>query len=654
MKSCLTPMFVLLIASVAFPQSPPIFQDDLLDHLVGKWDATGTVHDRPSRQTFEVDWVLNHQFLRIHEKSVENIAGRNVPFEAMLFIGYDKTSKRYVLHSMSVFGGGRPGELAYGQRSGNEIKFDEEFAGRRGHGRFIWQPESKTWHYVTGVENANGELQTAVDLKLTPAVDKGFTALPPGEATDMFLRAERALIEADFDEAKRAAERAIELAPDYPPVYGLYRDALNAQPRLLPAFEHAERERLVHTLRRVRRAQAAARYKELAGAEPDRAAYWYALVWLSPDTPERKAAAERLLRLEPTSPWAYHASGLAALVMNDPKLAASNLEKAHAMAPGEPSITRSLIFLYSDTPGREADARKLLEELIKAAPGRYDTYMALGPLVLGASDPEKTALAKRYTDMFPQDRHAHLMYGFQLAALAAKDKAAAAARAREAIASLPGPRFAEGRAYLFERYVLQPTIGQGEAAVGKLAAEVLASKETSPQVFLALGRAYTAETAGHALALRLLTRGYENWQSLSGPARTGDDLRLEIGRVHLRLGDAARAAEFLGAVTSDDLVPEVAFDLGRAHTKLGDSAKAFDAFARAVAAEPSPERVTALSAAARAASRTAAEASAAVWAIRDTTAKPASPFTYAALDGKQVSLADYRGKVVLLTFWFPS
>lgn len=172
MKSCLTLIFVLLFASVAFPQNVrqmPTFQDDLLDPLVGKWDATGTVHGRPSRQTFEAEWVLNHQFLRIHEKSVENVAGTNVPFEALLFIGYDKTSKRYVLHSMNVFGGGRAGEFVYGQRSGNEIKFEANFAGRQGYARFIWQPESKTWHYVNGVENAKGESGVTVDLKLMPA-----------------------------------------------------------------------------------------------------------------------------------------------------------------------------------------------------------------------------------------------------------------------------------------------------------------------------------------------------------------------------------------------------------------------------------------------------------------------------------------------------
>ena len=172
MKSCLNLIFVLLIAAVAFPQNPiniPVFQDDLLDHLVGKWDKTGTVHGRPSKQTFEADWVLNHQFVRIYEKTEEGFAGTNIPFEALHFIGYDKSDKRYVLHSMSAWGGGsRNGSFVYGQRSGNEIKFEVIVEWRlAGHVRFIWQPESRTWHYVTGQDNA-----VSVDLKSMPAGPK--------------------------------------------------------------------------------------------------------------------------------------------------------------------------------------------------------------------------------------------------------------------------------------------------------------------------------------------------------------------------------------------------------------------------------------------------------------------------------------------------
>jgi thiol-disulfide isomerase/thioredoxin len=44
-----------------------------------------------------------------------------------------------------------------------------------------------------------------------------------------------------------------------------------------------------------------------------------------------------------------------------------------------------------------------------------------------------------------------------------------------------------------------------------------------------------------------------------------------------------------------------------------------------------------------------------VWSARRTSAKPATPFSLESfLDGKKVSLDDYKGKVVLLDFWFPN
>lgn len=89
--------------------------------------------------------MLNHQFLRIHEKSVENVAGTRVPYEALYFIGYDIPQDRYVAHLVSVFGGQESEVLGFGQRSGGQIKlvFDNPGA------RIIWLPESKTWHILT-------------------------------------------------------------------------------------------------------------------------------------------------------------------------------------------------------------------------------------------------------------------------------------------------------------------------------------------------------------------------------------------------------------------------------------------------------------------------------------------------------------------------
>jgi hypothetical protein len=174
-KFCWTLLYVLLIASLAATQDQPLatsnstFQDELLDHLVGKWTITGTVHGAQSKQTIEAEWVLNHQFLRVYEKSVENVAGTNAPYEGVFFIGYDDTSKRYVAHLMNVFGGRESEGLGYGQRDGNEIKLIFKNSEGSVVSRFIWDPESKTWRILSFPENAKGKVEPILDLTAMPS-----------------------------------------------------------------------------------------------------------------------------------------------------------------------------------------------------------------------------------------------------------------------------------------------------------------------------------------------------------------------------------------------------------------------------------------------------------------------------------------------------
>ena len=165
------------------PDSPyAALQDDLLDHFVGKWIVNGTTHRRPTSSTYQVDWVLNHQFLRIGQKSSENAFGANVPYESIMMVGYDATSGTYVLHLMNVRGGRDARGIAFGRRTVNEISFAYyDIAPPRVNGaaptianaaprpgvRFTWEPDSKSWRLVFGSQNAEGEWQTVTDLKAT-------------------------------------------------------------------------------------------------------------------------------------------------------------------------------------------------------------------------------------------------------------------------------------------------------------------------------------------------------------------------------------------------------------------------------------------------------------------------------------------------------
>jgi len=73
-----------------------------------------------------------------------------------------------------------------------------------------------------------------------------------------------------------------------------------------------------------------------------------------------------------------------------------------------------------------------------------------------------------------------------------------------------------------------------------------------------------------------------------------------------------------------------------------------------VAAAPDDRVQAALEKYGTALQKTRQEIDADIWRIRDATATPATPFQLTnAGTGKPVQLSDYRGRVVLLAFWFP-
>lgn len=469
-------------------------------------------------------------------------------------------------------------------------------------------------------------------LAATPCVfAKGFVERPPGDVLEVYARAQRAFTADDVDTAKREIERVVERAPDFAPAYALYKDVLNATGT---------------------RAEVGKKYLELAKGNPDRAAYWYAYARVGLDQGEREAAVEKLAALEPESAWTQVGRGLICELKNEPANAAGFYAKAHALEPAEPSITSALAGVLVQID-RKADAAKLLSELVASSPASYWTEETFAPVVNGATGAEQLALSRRYLELFPQGRYAVWMHTNELDDLASCNKTAAEARAREVLRLLAAPRYARGRGDIFQQFVLANAVEKGQTAIDALSTELLASKESSPQVYLAIAEYYAGAHADQQMARRLLARGYESALAIKAPTEVVDDLRVGLGRTETRLGEPKAAVEYLAAVTSERQAATAAAMLGEAYVKLGDSAKAFDAYVRAVAAEPTPERSKALADVAKALGRTDADTKAAVWAARDTFAKPAAEFTLPALDGTATSLASYRGKVVLLNFWFP-
>ncbi|MFI5114016.1 MAG: hypothetical protein ACHP7J_02645 [Terriglobales bacterium] len=163
-------LVVLLVALSSVPsiaQASAEWRDDLADHLTGNWKIEGQVLGRDAHHEVSAEWALNHQFLRIHEKTAATAPASENRYEAFWFLGYDPVSDRYVLHLLDVFGGRFSETLGYGTRNGNEIRFVFEYPDGPFHTAFRWLPEKSTWQWLLEQKDKDGKWTTFADFKLT-------------------------------------------------------------------------------------------------------------------------------------------------------------------------------------------------------------------------------------------------------------------------------------------------------------------------------------------------------------------------------------------------------------------------------------------------------------------------------------------------------
>jgi hypothetical protein len=85
----------------------------------------------------------------------------------------------------------------------------------------------------------------------------------------------------------------------------------------------------------------------------------------------------------------------------------------------------------------------------------------------------------------------------------------------------------------------------------------------------------------------------------------------------------------------------------------GNPQKAYDDLAALVADRADPQLNSELLKYAAKLDKTPQQVEAEIWKVRDSHAQQFKDFELTTYDGKKVKLSDYRGKVVLLTFWFP-
>jgi len=158
---------LLCTARAASAQTGSAWHDDLIDHMAGTWKLEGTMLGKPAHHTVTAEWILNYQFLRLHEVTSADAPASEDRYEAFWFIGYDATSERYAVHLLDIFGGRDSETLGYGTRKDNSIALVFEYPDGPFHTTMRWIPESGTWQWHLEQKD-KGKWSTFADLTLTP------------------------------------------------------------------------------------------------------------------------------------------------------------------------------------------------------------------------------------------------------------------------------------------------------------------------------------------------------------------------------------------------------------------------------------------------------------------------------------------------------
>jgi hypothetical protein len=141
----------LVLATAANAQGPKgAVEDPFLDNLVGRWDIERKMRGTVVHNALDVEWVLQHRFVRLHMKDVADPP----KYEAMVLIGFDPAAGRYVAHWADVFGA-QYSAIGYGKRSGDAVEFVFQYPEGPFYNTFTWNPGSRTWKML--LENGGGD-----------------------------------------------------------------------------------------------------------------------------------------------------------------------------------------------------------------------------------------------------------------------------------------------------------------------------------------------------------------------------------------------------------------------------------------------------------------------------------------------------------------
>jgi hypothetical protein len=162
-------VFAFLIVPVALAQSQASSAPGaLLDKMIGHWVMTGTISRKPVTHDVYIDWVLNRQYIRIHEVSRDKDGGGSSGYEAWIYIVWDAKNGEYAVMWLdnTAATNFNPEGIGHAKPDGDRIPFIFKDADGTGiHTTFAYNRAKDTWSWT--IDNLDKSWKSSSFAKLT-------------------------------------------------------------------------------------------------------------------------------------------------------------------------------------------------------------------------------------------------------------------------------------------------------------------------------------------------------------------------------------------------------------------------------------------------------------------------------------------------------
>lgn len=147
----------LALASPLLSQEP-LPRDRLLDRLAGSWVLRGPMAGRDVVHDVSFRWVLDNEYLEMHEVSRMKSKAGIPDYEAIVYIGRDPKTLEYSMLWLdnTAYGAFAPGGTGRGIAAGDSIAFVFPEPGNRFHNTFVYNRRANTWEWHLDNDDAKG------------------------------------------------------------------------------------------------------------------------------------------------------------------------------------------------------------------------------------------------------------------------------------------------------------------------------------------------------------------------------------------------------------------------------------------------------------------------------------------------------------------